>query len=77
MENLPQAPRSKRIRAIEKRLNEPIGEILRRLYYDEGLTLDQVAAKLRVPRPTLAHWMLRLGLNQRAVAGKAGKELAS
>jgi hypothetical protein len=73
----PSGPRSKRIRTIEKRFGEPVDVVLRRLYYEEGLTLDEIAAKLRIPRGTLGGWMIRFGINQRAVAEQAGKELAS
>jgi predicted DNA-binding protein (UPF0251 family) len=76
----PQAIRSARVRAIEKRFGEPLEKVLRRLYYEEDLTQTEVAKRLRVQRGTLAGWMIRLGINQRALAGQAAqaaKELAS
>lgn len=69
--------RSKRIAAIEARFGEPIEQTLIRLHYTEGRPLAEIAKKLRVPAGTLPGWMIRLGINQRAFAEKAAKELAS
>lgn len=69
-------PRSKRIKALEERFGEPIEVTLRRLYYDEELTQLQVARRLRVPRGTVAGWLIRFGINQRALAGSVGKRPA-
>lgn len=51
--------------------------MLRRLYYEEGLSQLQVAKRLKVPAGTIANWMIRLGINQRAMAEQAAKELVS
>ena len=72
-----QIPRSKRIRTIEKRLGEPMQDILKRLYWNEGLTQAEVAKRLRVPAGTIGGWMIRFGINQRAVAEEKAKEMAS
>jgi len=69
--------RSKRVRALEDRYNEPLEDLLRHLYYDQGLTLAEIAEKLETPPGTVGNWMIRLGINQRAMAGQAAKELAS
>lgn len=71
------AIRSRRITQLEARHGEPIEQLLRRLYYDEGLSQAEVAKKLRVPHGTLAGWMIRLGINQRAMAEQAAKELSA
>jgi DNA-binding transcriptional regulator LsrR (DeoR family) len=73
----PRAIRSKRVQAIEKRHGEPLEEILRKLYYDEGLTQAEVAKRLRVPAGSIGGWLIRFGINQRTLAGQAAKELAS
>lgn len=71
-----QLPRSKRIRTIEKRLGEPMQDILRRLYWEEGLTQAEVAKRLRVPAGTIGGWMIRFGINQRRLAERAAQEVA-
>ena len=74
----PRGRRSKRMRAIEKRFDdEPIEQILKRLYYDEGLTQAEVAKRLRVPAGSVGGWLIRFGINQRALAELAAKEMAS
>ena len=65
------------MRAVEERLGEPISDLLRRMYYDEGLTQAQVADRLEVPAGTIATWMIALGINQRAMASRAAEELSA
>jgi DNA-binding transcriptional regulator LsrR (DeoR family) len=60
------------MRQLEEKYGEPIETILRRHYYDDGLSQAQVAKKLRVPEGTLAGWMVRLGINQRRLAEGVG-----
>jgi hypothetical protein len=69
--------RSKRVEALEVRYAEPIDDLLRHLYYDQDLTLAEIAAHLEVPAGTIGNWMVRLGINQRAYAGKAARELSA
>jgi transcriptional regulator with XRE-family HTH domain len=69
--------KTRRMRAVEERLGEPIEAILRRLYYDEGLTQAEVAARLSVPAGTIATWMIGFGINQRSMAHQAARDLAS
>jgi len=52
-------------------------DILKRLYWDEGLTQAEVAKRLHVPAGTIGGWMIRFGINQRAMAEEKAKELAS
>jgi transposase len=73
----PRSIRSKRVQAIEKRFGQPLEEILRKLYYEEGLTQAEVAKRLRVPPGSIGGWLIRFGINQRALAGQAARELAS
>lgn len=68
---------SKGMRALEKAKRKPIEDILRSLYYGDGLTLAEMEAKLGVPAKTLHGWMVRLGINQRAMAEQGAKELVS
>lgn len=68
-------PRSRRITQLESRFDEPIEQILRRLYYEEGLSQAGVAKRLKVPAGTIAGWMIRFGINQRRLAGQAAKEM--
>ena len=69
--------RSKRVQAIEKRFGLPLEEILRKLYYEEGLTQAEVAKRLRVPAGSIGGWLIRFGINQRALAAEAAKELSA
>jgi DNA-directed RNA polymerase specialized sigma24 family protein len=69
--------RSRRVDALEDRYQEPIEDLLRHLYYDQHLTLAEIAERLEVPAGTVGNWMVRLGINQRAMAEQAAKELAS
>lgn len=40
-------------------------EVLRKLYWDEYLSVDQVAERLYVSRDTVMHWMKKLGIERR------------
>ena len=66
--------RSKKIDELELRYQEPIIDLLRHLYYDQGLTQLQIAERLDVPAGTIATWMIGLGINQRAYAARAAQE---
>lgn len=65
------------MRALEASRNQPIEAILRSLYYDQGLTLAEIEDQLGVPAKTVGGWMVRLGINQRALAEKAAQELSA
>lgn len=71
------AIRSKRMDKIEARFGEPIEQLLVRLYYTEGRSRTEIAKLLRVPAGTLPGWFVRLGINQRAFAERAAKELSA
>lgn len=62
---------------MEKRFGQPIEQVLRRLYWEEGLTQAEVAKKLRVPAGTVGGWLIRFGINQRALAEQAAKGLSA
>lgn len=68
---------SKAMKALQAARKRPIDEILRALYYEEGLTLVEMESRLGVPAKTLHGWMVRLGINQRALAEKAAQELTA
>jgi DNA-binding transcriptional regulator LsrR (DeoR family) len=70
-------PRSKRIRKIEKRFGKRMEEVLSQLYWEESLTQAEVAKRLGVPAGTLAGWMIRFGVNRRAVEERALAEPAA
>ncbi len=70
--------RSRRIDQLEARYGVPIDQLLRRLYYEEGLSQAGVAKRLKVPVGTIASWMIRLGINQRRLAAEqAARETIS
>jgi hypothetical protein len=68
--------RSRRIDELEAQFGEPIEQLLRRLYYADGLSQAELGERLGVPAGTIAGWMIRLGINQRRLAGEAARELA-
>jgi DNA-binding XRE family transcriptional regulator len=47
---------------IEAEQGSDIADVLRALYHDEGLTQDQMAARLRVHRTTVVDLMKRHGV---------------
>ena len=59
------------MRAIEALYGKGIEQVLRELYYDQGLTQVEVAAVLSVPTATVAGWMVRLGINPMSLARTA------
>jgi hypothetical protein len=46
----------------EEELGEPLEAILRRLYYDEGLTLHDVGLRVGVEGATVWRWLRYLGI---------------
>jgi uncharacterized protein YjcR len=49
-------------------------EILRQLYWEESLTQAEIAKRLRVPPGTIGGWMIRYGINRRAVAEEKAQD---
>ena len=47
---------------IEAEVGRPIADVLRDLYHEEGLTQDQMAARLRIHRTTVVELMKRHGI---------------
>ena len=43
----------------------PMGDLLRRLYVDEGLTVDQVGAFLGITKGAASRWLDRFGVEIR------------
>jgi len=56
---------------IEVRHGEPIDRLLSRLYWDEGLTLEQISERLGVAQSTLLRWMERFDIPTRPAAAVA------
>lgn len=50
---------------VEDRLGRPLEVELRRLYWDEGLTLAQIGLSLGVDATTVSRWMATLGIEAR------------
>jgi len=65
------------MRAIEAQYGKPVEQVLRELYYEQGLTQFEVAAVLAVPLGTVAGWMVRLGINPMTLARTAAIEEAA
>lgn len=50
---------------LEARLGRPMDEILRELYVDRGLTLEQVGAELGITKGAASRWLERFGIDAR------------
>jgi DNA-binding MarR family transcriptional regulator len=51
--------RTREMQRIEARYGEPMGDILRRLYVENGLTVDQVARELGYTKGAISRWLER------------------
>jgi DNA-binding transcriptional regulator LsrR (DeoR family) len=60
---------------VEDRLGRPLEVELRRLYWDEGLTLAQIGVDLGVDATTVSRWMAALGIEAR-FPGQRAKAVA-
>lgn len=49
---------------LERRLGEPLDEVLRRRYVDEGATQDQIAADWSIDRATVSRWLRDFGITR-------------
>lgn len=50
---------------IEAARGKPMGDILRELYVDRGLTLEQVGSELGITKGAASHWLARFGIEAR------------
>lgn len=57
--------RTREMQDIEAAWGEPMGDILRRLYVDEGLTVAQVGERLGQTKGTISRWLERFGIQTR------------
>lgn len=57
--------KSRGMQMVEAREGTPIEELLHRLYDDEGLTQEQIAARFGVSVSTVIRWMAQLGIETR------------
>jgi DNA-binding MarR family transcriptional regulator len=58
--------RTREMQRIEARYGEPMGDILRRLYVQDGLTVDQVAKELGYTKGAISRWLERFGIETRS-----------
>jgi hypothetical protein len=67
------------MRQVELAFDEDLVALLRRLYYDEDLTLGQIATRIHkqlgryVPSGTLGGWMVRFELDRAQMARRAAR----
>jgi DNA-binding GntR family transcriptional regulator len=54
--------KSRAEQAVEARFGEPVETVLRRLYFDERLSQEQVAERLGVGRQTVIRWFAKYDL---------------
>ncbi|GEM_PF-2626492 len=58
--------KTKTMKAIEARYGgKPIEELIRRYYYEDGMTMQQLADLFEVNVGTLCLWFMRFGLEAR------------
>jgi hypothetical protein len=59
------ARKTKTMLRIEREFGEPLEVVLRRLYVEEGLTLDEIAKTFHVTQSTVWHWCVRFNIPRR------------
>lgn len=57
--------RTKFVLRIEKQYNKEIEEILREMYVDKNMTIDQIADELIVSSKTVWTWLKEVGIRTR------------
>lgn len=57
--------RTREMQLIEAEYDRPIEELLRSLYVDDGLLVDEIAEKLHLTKGTVSRWMARFGIAAR------------
>ncbi len=65
--------RTKLMRGVEERYNQPLEKLLPQMYNDMGL--PKMAEALKVSRSTVWYWMLLYGVGLRKVALAPGETL--
>ena len=58
-------PKTWAMRLVEEQAGQPIEELIRRQYVEQGMTLAAVAAGLGLHEATLSRWMHDLGIPRR------------
>lgn len=58
--------RTREMQRIEARYGEPMGDILRRLYVEDGLTVEKVADQLGYSKGAISRWLERFGIETRS-----------
>lgn len=64
--------RTPEMQVLEAQHGKPIEDILRTLYIDQGLTLEQVGVVLGQTKGTISRWLDRAGITARRPGQKAG-----
>ena len=67
------ARKTKKMQAVEKKINQPLERVLPEMVTDQGLSAT--ADALGVSKATLGYWLLKLGINVRRVALAPGETL--
>lgn len=72
------ARRTRQMRRVEVEQGEDLVELLRRLYHQEGLILEEISARINVPLGTLGGWMVRFGIDRATMSARqAAREMAA
>lgn len=59
---------------IEFARGKPMDEILRELYVDRGLTVEQVGSELGITKGAVSHWLARFSIPTRRPGAAASGE---
>lgn len=51
---------------LEARMGKPMDQILRELYVDRGLNVDQVGEELGITKGAVSRWLDRFGIETRS-----------
>jgi DNA-binding transcriptional ArsR family regulator len=57
--------RTREMQDLEAAWGEPMGDILRRLYLEDGLTVEQVGLRLGKSKGAISRWLERFGIPTR------------
>ena len=67
------ARKTKKMQAVENKINQPLERVLPEMVTDQGLSAT--ADALGVSKATLGYWLLKLGIDVRRVALAPGETL--